>query len=178
MARPGRPTIDLDPVKPFIYLQYCEKELSLLDVVKYLHKDHNIQVTTRTLTRRLQVWGFTKYASRIPATLLVTLQAQIVQLFYHHILTDEEIQRVLQGEGYEIISLRRLQMLRLSMGLSRRSVGGNFLKNDDEIKDILERELNVGSILHYARRRVYEHLRRQGYLIARCIKIIHCLSYV
>ena len=67
-------------------------------------------------------------------------------------------------------------MLWLSMGLSRRSVGGNFLKNDDDIKDILERELNVGSILHYGRRRVYKHLRRQGYLIARCVDIIYCLS--
>ena len=55
MAPPGRPTIDLDPVKLFIYLQYCEKGLALVDAVKYLHNDHNIQVTTRTLTRRLQV---------------------------------------------------------------------------------------------------------------------------
>ena len=124
------------------------------------------------------MWGFTKYASRIPATLLVTLQARIVQLFYHHILTDEEIRCVLLGEEYEIISLRRLQMLRLSMGLSQCSVGGNFLENNDEIKDILEREVNMGSILHYGRRHVYEHLRLQVYLIARSIKIIHCLSYV
>ena len=64
------------------------------------------------------------------------------------------------------------------MGLSRRSVGGNFLKNNDEIGDILERELNVGSILHYGRCHVYEHLWRQVYLIARSIKIIHCLSDV
>ena len=175
MARLGRPTINLDAIKPFIHLQYCEKGLSLLDVVRYLHNDHNIQVTARTLTRRLQVWGFTKYTSRIPSALLVTLQARIVQLFYHQVFTDEEIPRVLQGEGYEIITLRRLQMLRLSMGLSRRSVGGNFLKNDEDIKEVLEKELNVGSILHYGRRRVYEHLRRQGYLIARFIGIIHSL---
>ena len=75
-----------------------------------------------------------------------------------------------------MISLRSLQMLRLSMGLSRRSVGGNLLKNHDEIKDILERELNVGSILHYGRRRVDKHLRCPGYSIARFIKSIHCLS--
>ena len=149
MGQPGRPTIDLDPVKPFIYLQCCEKGLLFLYVVKYLHNDHKIQVTTRTLTRRLQVWGFPKYASRIPATLLVTLQARIFQLFYYQILTDEEFQCVLQGEVYKIISLCRLQILRLSKGLSRCSEGGNFLKNDDEIKDMLERELNVGSILHY-----------------------------
>ena len=107
--------------------------------------------------------------------MLETLQARIIQLFYHHILTDKEIQRVLQGEGYGDISLRRLQMLRLSMSLSRRSVGGNFLKNDKDIKEVLERELNVGSILHYGRRRVYEHLRRQGYLIARSDSVIHSI---
>ena len=67
-------------------------------------------------------------------------------------------------------------MLKLSIGLSRCLVGGNLLKNNDEIKDILERELNMGSILHYGRRRIYKHLRRQGYLIARCMSIIHCLS--
>ena len=59
------------------------------------------------------------------------------------------------------------------MGLSRRSVGGNFLKNNKEIKEVLERELNVGSILPYGRRRVYKHLRRQGYLIARSVRIFY-----
>ena len=52
-------------------------------------------------------------------------------------------------------------MIRLSIGLSRCSVGGNFLKNDEDIKEVLERELTVGSILHYGRRRVYEYLRHQ-----------------
>ena len=66
-------------------------------------------------------------------------------------------------------------MLRLSMGLSRRSVGGNIVKNDEDIKEVLEQELNMGSILHYGGRHVYEHLRRQGYLIARFIGIIHLL---
>ena len=105
MAQLGRPTIDLDAVKPLIHVQYCERGLSLLDIVRYLNTNYNIQVTARTLTRRLQICGFTKYTSRIPATLLATLQARIVQLFYHHMLTDEEIQRVLQGEGYGKISL-------------------------------------------------------------------------
>ena len=59
------------------------------------------------------------------------------------------------------------------MGLSRRSVGGNFLKYDEDIKKVLARELNVGSIIHYGRRRIYENLRRQRYLIARFISIIH-----
>ena len=103
----------------------------------------------------------------VPPMMFMVEQARIVQLFYHHILTDQEIIRVLHGEGYEHLTLRRLQMLRLSMGISRHSRTGNFLTNTEEIKEILERELNVGGILHYGRRRVYEHLRRQGYLIAR-----------
>ena len=73
MAHIGRPTIDLEGVKPLIYFQYCEKELSLLDLIRHLRTNHNIQVTPKTLTRRLQVWGFTKYTLRIPATLLMTL---------------------------------------------------------------------------------------------------------
>ena len=173
MAQIGRLTLDLDGVKPLIHFQYCEKGLSLLNVVRDLRTNDNIQVTPRTLTRRLQVWRFTKYTLTIPATLLVSLQARIVQLFYHHILIDKEIQWVLQGEGYGEITLCRLQMLRLSMGLSHCSVGGNFLKNNEEIKEVLERELNVGSILHYGRRRVYKHLRRQEYLLARSIRIFY-----
>ena len=115
-----------------------------------------------------------KYASRISSTLLATLQARIVQLFYYHILTDKEIIRVLHGEGYKHLTLRRLQMLRLSMGISRHSRTGNFLTNTEEIKEILEWELNVGGILSYGRRRIYEHLRRQGYLIGRLT--IHILN--
>ena len=68
MAKIGRPTIDLEGVKLLIHFHYCEKGLSLLDVISYLDTNHNIKVTARTLTGRLQVWGFTKYTSRIPAT--------------------------------------------------------------------------------------------------------------
>ena len=59
------------------------------------------------------------------------------------------------------------------MNISRHSVGGNFLKNNDEIKEVLETELNVSSILHYGIRLVYEYLRYQGYLIARSDSVIH-----
>ena len=82
---------------------------------------------------------------------------RIVQLFYHHILTDKEIILLLHGDGYEHLTLRRLQMLRLSIGISRHSRTRNFLTNTTEINEILEKELNVGGILHYGRLRVYEH---------------------
>ena len=172
MAKSGRPTIDLDCTKQFIYIQYCELGSTLKELILLLESSYNIQVSTWTLTRGLHEWGFTKYASRISATLLPTLQARIVQRFYHHVLTDKEIIRILHGEGYEHLTLRRLQMLRLSMGISRHSRTGNFVTNTEEIKEILERELNVGGILHYGWRRVYEHLRRQGYLIARLTILI------
>ena len=113
-----------------------------------------------------------KYASRISSTPLPTLEVRIVQLFYHHILTDKEIIRVSHGEGYEHLTLRRLQMLRLFVGISRYSRTGNILTNTEEIKEILEWKVNVGGILHYGRRRVYEHLQRQGYLIARLTILI------
>ena len=134
MAQSGRPTIDLDCTKQFIYLQYCERGSTLKELMLLLESRYNIQVWTRTLTRRLHEWWFTKYASRISSTLLPTLHARIIQLFYHHILTDKEIIRVLHGEGYEHLTLRRLQMLRLSMGISRHSRTGNFLTNTEEIK--------------------------------------------
>ena len=175
MAQIGLPTIDLEGVKVLIHFHYCESGLSLLDVIRYLDTNRNIKVMARTLTRRLQVWGFTKYTSRIPGTLLETLQARIIQLFYHHNLTDKEIQRVLQGEGYGDISLSRLQMLRLSINISRCLVGGNFFKNNEEIKEVLKSELNVSSILHYGRRRIYEYLRHQGYLIVRSDSVIHSI---
>ena len=57
--------------------------------------------------------------------------------------------------------------LRLLLGLSRRRIVGNFNSDDKEIQGLMEKELMDGTILHYGRRRVYEHLRRQGYLIAR-----------
>ena len=67
---------------------------SVKSLKKVLGSNYNIRVTTRTLTRRLQVWGFTE------STLLPTLHAIIEQLFRHHILTNKEIIRVLHGEGY------------------------------------------------------------------------------
>ena len=78
----------------------------------------------------------------------------------------------MHGEGYEHLTLRRLQMLTLSMGISLHSRTGNFLTNTEETKEILEMELNVGGNLHYGRGYVYEHLRRQGYWIARLTILI------
>ena len=62
-------------------------------------------------------------------------------------------------------------MLSLFIGPSRRSVGGIFLTNNKEIKEVLERELNVSSIRHYGRGCIYEHLQGQRYLIARSVSI-------
>ena len=78
----------------------------------------------------------------------------------------------MHGEGYEHLTLRRLQMLTLSMGISLHSRTGNFLTNTEGTKEILEMELNVGGNLHYGRGCVYEHLRRQGYWIARLTILI------
>ena len=57
------------------------------------------------------------------------------------------------------------------MDLSCHSVGGNLLRNNEEITEVLERGLNIGSILHNGRRCVYEHLWDQGYSIARSVNI-------
>ena len=135
--------------------------------MEYLNTHHNLQVNSRTLQRRLAKWEFIKYTERIPLTILPTLQARVIYLFHHHILSDKEILVVLHNEGYIQLTIRRLQHLRLSLGMSRRRIAGNFITDDMEIQVLLEKELMDGTILHYGRRRVYEHLRRQGYLIAR-----------
>ena len=102
MAQIGQLTIDLERVKLLIHFQYCESGLSLLDVIRYLHTNQNIQVTACTLTRRLRVWGFTKYTSRILATLLETLQARIIQLFYQHMLTHKKFIESYKGKDMGI----------------------------------------------------------------------------
>ena len=178
MAQSSRPTIDLDCTKQFIYIQFCELGSTLKEVILLLEPSYHIQVSTQTLTQRLHELGFSKYASRISSILLPTLQTRIVPLFYHHILTDKEIIRVLHGEGYEHLTLCGLQMLRLSIGISRHLRTGNFLTNTEEIKEILEQELNVECILYYGRQRVYEHLWRQGYLIARLTILILNIQYI
>ena len=163
----GRPTINLEELKPFIHFSYCEQNHSLNQVVDMLARDYDLQVNPRTLRRRLAEWEFVKYTQRISPNLLPTLQARTIQLFHHHLLSDKEIIVVLQHEGYGQLSPRRLQYLRLSLGLSRHPRSGNFVTNPTELQVLLEKELNTGSILHYGRRRVYEHMRRQGYLVAR-----------
>lgn len=47
------------------------------------------------------------------------------------------------------------------------------MKNNDEIKEVLKREVNVSSILHYRGRRIYEYLQCQEDLIARSVSIVY-----
>ena len=44
------------------------------------------------------------------------------------------------------------------MGLCCCSVGVNVLENKQEIKEVLEREFNIGSIQYYGRHCIYKHL--------------------
>lgn len=167
MSYLGRPTIDLNNLKSVIYYYYCEQDYTLQAVIHILAERYMTEVNLRSLKRRLAEWGFHKNIARISSTLLPTLQARLIQLFHHHMLTDREILVVLQQEGYPNIIPIRLQHLRLSIGLSRRAISGNYITNQEEIQSILEAELNTGTIIQFGRQRVYEHLRRQGYLIAR-----------
>ena len=82
-------------------------------------------------------------------------------------MSDKEILHVLHNEGYQQLTMHRVQLLPLALGLSRHPRSGNFITDQDELWDLLEHELGTGTIQHYGRRRVYEQLHRQGYLVAR-----------
>lgn len=104
------PLIDLEPLRAEISLLYPSHTVE--EILGILQNEHNINLTTRTLTTRLRTWGLRKLQKYIsnPA-----LDERILHL-YKSDLSTRKILETLQLEGYQI-SNRTLQRARKRLGI-------------------------------------------------------------
>ncbi|OQE42257.1 hypothetical protein PENCOP_c004G04275 [Penicillium coprophilum] len=160
----GRPRVDLEPYKAEI-LGLFEKKTKNDDICKHLKRQHDIQISPRTLTKRLQLWGVKKKLTNNASN--EALHARIKNLFFDVGLTDQEIITVLHDEGYDV-SLRTLRRLRHRLGIRLRLDSPTQQQAQvQEILDALTEEMDKGTIEGYGKELLHNHFRSKGHVFAR-----------
>lgn len=163
-GRSGRPRVDLEPYKPEI-VGLFEKKMKSDDICKHLKRQHDIQISSRTLTKRLQLWGVKKKTESNTSN--QALHARIKNLFFELGLSDQDIVTVLHDEGYEV-SHRTLRRLRHQLGIRLRlDSPAQQQAQVREILDALTEEMNKGTIEGYGKELLHNHFRSKGHVFAR-----------
>lgn len=87
-------------------------------------------------------------------------------LFYEHRANDKEILHILQKEGVAI-SQYGVETLRQRIGLRRRVSRFNREEADGQLHDIVQKELDKGTIGGFGRGFLYTYFRNQMHCVAR-----------
>lgn len=156
-----RPRIELDPYKDEITALFNQQK-SNEDICLDLARLYAIEITPRTLRRRLQQWGLLR-TKRIDDPIL----CERIRSLVCDNLSDKEILLTLHREGFQI-SQDTLRKLRQKLGLRRRTDNPEAQRlQEDQMREILQQEIQDGSIEGYGRGLLHTHLRQKGYLFPR-----------
>lgn len=160
----GRPRVDLEPYKTEV-IGLFEKKTKSNDICKHLKRQHDIQISSRTLNQRLLLWGVKKKTEI--STSNEVLHARIKHLFFEVGLSDQEIVAVLHDEGHDV-SKRTLRRLRQKLGIRLRlDSPAQQQAQVQEILDALTEEMDKGTIEGYGKELLHNHFRSKGYVFAR-----------
>lgn len=125
----GRPQScpTLDDYKDLIIKLFSEDDIPIIDIARRLNLEHGLDISERTISRRLTAWNVPRKKQRVPPT--QELKDRIL-FHYNKNLNDEQITKALQTEGYEI-KPRNLARMRQKLGMRRRSRFPEFREYSD-----------------------------------------------
>jgi uncharacterized protein len=125
----GRPeSVPLEPYKDLIIKLFSQDDVPIIDIARRLNLEHGLDISERTISRRLTTWGVPRKKVRTPAT--QDMRDRIV-FHYNKNLNDEQITAELVKEGFEI-KTRNLARLRQKLGMRRRSKYPEFREYSEE----------------------------------------------
>ncbi|KAG9235067.1 hypothetical protein BJ875DRAFT_460053 [Amylocarpus encephaloides] len=128
----GRPqSTPLEPYKDLIVQLFSEDDLPIIDIARKLNLEHGLDISERTISRRLTQWNIPRKKQR-----LVTSQELRDRIIFHYNknLNDDQIAAELAVEGYEIRT-RNLGRMRQKIGLRRRSRFPEFREYSEDEED-------------------------------------------
>lgn len=165
-SRRGRPAMELNEFQEMIK-NYFRAGWTSNKIAEYLRSEHNFQINSRTIQRRLKQWGVSKRVMPLKDE-KDALKSQVKKMFFEGLMTDAEMLHVLQKQGFQI-GLAGLKSLRLRMKLVRRAPNEQFLELEDEFKSMIQQELDNGTIEGYGRNYLYTYFRSQQHIISRLV---------
>jgi hypothetical protein len=158
----GRPSQDLFHLKDIIVEQY-QSGLTYSDIRTYLRNECSLEISERTLKRRLQEWNVYRNSRNDDSPVL---RARITVLFFECCLKDDDILYILKTEGYSL-NKRGLQRLRKKIGLLRRVSLQNREEADQLLLSLVQKELDKGTIEGFGRGNLYTYFRNSMHIVSR-----------
>ena len=156
------PAVDIEPYRDEI-ISLSQTGASSKAISDSLRSTYSLNISPRTIHRRLETWGIVPSTSAKDTALHDRLRTLIFQLS----LSDQQILPILQTEGYKI-SNRTIRRLRNQLGIHRRVVSAEGKADRAvEIQQVIESEINIGEIEGFGKNLLHNHLRRHGYLFPR-----------
>lgn len=159
------PKIDLELYRDTIERYVLAQRLTASETRKQLEQEHGICISDRTLRRALAAWEVHVTIRRDPSQ-DTELRARVVTLFYQWQLVDKDMAEILRYDGFKV-SARSLQVLRLSMGLTKRVFPWQEEELDIKIQEVLQQEYNDGAIEDYGKNHLYQYIREKYHIIGR-----------
>lgn len=157
------PRIDIDSYKDEITTLF-QQEHNAESICNILQQRYIIEISPRTLARRLKDWGLRRYA---PKTIDNEALHDRIRTLVFDCQTDEKILRVLHREGFQL-SLITLRRLRLQLGLRLRTDDPEARSiQAQEIANIIREEIQHGAIEGFGRGLLYTYLRDRRHLFPR-----------
>ena len=164
------PKIDLQPYLAQLRTWVQEEGVSYDEICTRLHDQHGISVGYSTLRRALGQADIRARGKDYKDS--AELRARIVYLFHAVQTTDEESIRILKHDGFEV-GQRRLQQMRLAMGLLKRIPPERRQEVDAAMKAALDQEMEQGHLEDYGRMQLYTYIRSKYNIVGR-----YCLAAI
>jgi hypothetical protein len=158
------PIINIEFMKDQIqqwYLTDCETIDTIIDRVFI---EINTTISTRTMKRKLQTWGFQRRNNIVETTQLRLSIAILFQQSY----ADNYIVRQLGKEGH-IVSERQVARIRKKMGCVRRMTVWQRAQADEQLQELVRQELDNGLIEGYGKELLQKWFRKKGYITTRYV---------
>lgn len=162
----GRPVVDLALYR-FQIEEWRQHEYQTIgEICARLSEEYSIEVSQRTLKRRLHSWEIT-IQSRTEET--QELRNRIVALFCDHVLNDHFILLHLHSEGYTITA-NALKRIRLELGLYRRQTREQSADRIRQLRAFFEEHSTINTRLQtYGRTYLYTYIRQHQHIISRSL---------
>ena len=136
-----------------------------LKIMDRLQTQFGLQILRTTSRKILKDWNLGKYSATIDSP---QLRARILYLSLAHGFSDSKKIHVLKSEGFEI-GARSLARIWRELNLYRRLTPDERLQQEEELRTIVQTELDKGEIEGYGRRRLYTYFRTSGVLAPRLV---------
>ena len=159
-----RVTIDLEEHIGII-TSWHEMALTDSEIMDRLQAQFGLEISRTTFRKILKDWNPGKYSVTTDSP---ELRTRISYLFIAQGFSDSEIFHVLKSEGFEV-GARALARIRREQNLYRRLTPYERLQQEEELRTIIQTELDKGEIEGYGRRLLYTYFRTSGVLAPRLV---------